>query len=102
MAEKPNCYACVHRGTVPGSAHSSCLHPATRAVHDNPGARLAGLLGKRTGLQVIPSQAAADLHIAAAAQGIRNGWFLWPVNFDPVWLERCDGFQARAAATVQP
>lgn len=24
--------------------------------------------------------------------GIRSGWFLWPLNFDPVWLESCDGF----------
>jgi hypothetical protein len=24
--------------------------------------------------------------------GIRKGWFLWPLNFDPVWLEKCDGF----------
>lgn len=25
--------------------------------------------------------------------GIRSGWFLWPYNFDPVWLESCDGFK---------
>jgi hypothetical protein len=24
--------------------------------------------------------------------GIRSGWFLWPINFDPVWLVSCDGF----------
>jgi len=24
--------------------------------------------------------------------GIRNGWFMWPLNFDPVWLDSCDGF----------
>lgn len=24
--------------------------------------------------------------------GIRKGWFMWPVNFDPGWLESCDGF----------
>ena len=24
--------------------------------------------------------------------GIRNGWFIWPLNFDPVWLVSCDGF----------
>ena len=28
-----------------------------------------------------------DLH------GIRNGWFFYPLNFDPVWLEECDGFK---------
>jgi hypothetical protein len=25
-------------------------------------------------------------------QGIRNGWFMWPLNFDPTWLLSCDGF----------
>jgi hypothetical protein len=25
-------------------------------------------------------------------QGIRNGWFMWPINFDPIWLISCDGF----------
>lgn len=24
--------------------------------------------------------------------GMANGWFFWPINFDPVWLEECDGF----------
>jgi hypothetical protein len=25
--------------------------------------------------------------------GIKMGWFLWPFNFDPVWLKSCDGFE---------
>jgi hypothetical protein len=25
-------------------------------------------------------------------QGVRQGWFNWPFNFDPVWLTTCDGF----------
>lgn len=24
--------------------------------------------------------------------GIKSGWFSWPLNFDPVWLESCNGF----------
>ena len=24
--------------------------------------------------------------------GIRSGWFIWPLNFDPVWLVECNGF----------
>ena len=24
--------------------------------------------------------------------GIKRGWFRWPLNFDPAWLEACDGF----------
>ena len=26
--------------------------------------------------------------------GIRSGWFYFPVNFDPVWLEECDSFES--------
>jgi hypothetical protein len=25
--------------------------------------------------------------------GIRSGWFFHPFNFDPTWLEECDGFE---------
>lgn len=24
--------------------------------------------------------------------GILNGWFMWPLLFDPCWLVSCDGF----------
>jgi hypothetical protein len=27
--------------------------------------------------------------------GIRNGWFRWPLNFDPIWLISCDGFSGK-------
>lgn len=35
---------------------------------------------------------AAKLHIQADPHGFRMGWFWWPVNFDPAWLQNCDGF----------
>jgi hypothetical protein len=62
--------------------------------------QLAAVLGKRSGLTWIPSTAARDLHIEFAAPGIRNGWAIWPVNFDPTWLERCDGFEAPIEESV--
>lgn len=27
--------------------------------------------------------------------GKRSGWFFGPINFDPVWLEECDGFEKK-------
>ncbi len=39
-----------------------------------------------------------DAHVTGKAHGIRKGWFFWPVNFDPVWLESCDGFKAEKEA----
>lgn len=33
------------------------------------------------------------LAITANPHGVKNGWFSWPFNFDPVWLESCSGFE---------
>jgi hypothetical protein len=91
---KPNCYTCRWRGDVPGDAHSSCQHPKAQATHTHPVNQLAAILGKRSGLDgCLLSQEATDLHIEAVPHGIRMGWFLWPVNFDPTWLVRCDGYE---------
>ncbi len=30
--------------------------------------------------------------VVGHAHGIRRGWFIWPLNYDPVWLVSCDGF----------
>jgi hypothetical protein len=97
------CYDCTYRETVPGSVHSACGHPATERLKANPMVALAGTLGKRGGPELLALaekqgvgvQRAADaLNIRAHFHGIKNGWFVWPVNFDPTWLENCDGFTA--------
>lgn len=95
MSEKPNCYQCKHMGSVIGSAHSSCHHPATQGAHTDP---LMGLLAifasvGRTEPQ-IAFKAAEELGISAVPHGVRNGWFNWPWNFDPVWLTSCTGFES--------
>lgn len=59
---KPNCYECIHRGDLPGNAHSHCNN----------------ILGVGV--------------MEANTYGVKMGWFLWPYNFDPVWLIKCDGF----------
>jgi len=33
--------------------------------------------------------------VKADYHGIKNGWFNYPFNFDPLWLEECDGFKAK-------
>ncbi len=35
---------------------------------------------------------ATDATVSADSHGIKNGWFLWPINFDPVWLLTCNKF----------
>ena len=87
---KPNCYECKYRGTfinIAGDAHTICHHPSVKQDSDPFGAMVDMLSGKNT-------KAAEVLNIKGNPQGIRGGWFMWPANFDPVWLENCDGFKA--------
>lgn len=64
MTDKNKCYECEYRGKVPGDCHSKCTHPE-----------------------------AMSLKVKGDEVGIRNGWFMWPYNFDPVWLIECNGFK---------
>lgn len=34
-------------------------------------------------------------NVKANPHGVKNGWFFHPVNFDPTWLEKCDGFKQK-------
>jgi hypothetical protein len=81
---KPDCYKCKYRRTIPGSAHTMCGHPD------------AGLNGEYDPFFALmdskTAAGAAKLGIVGDPNGIRGGWFIWPVNFDPVWLVACNGF----------
>jgi len=72
-----NCYQCKFRGNVAGSVHSSCQHPAVER-------------GKFE-LAVFFAMCPDAFHdtIIANRHGINQGWFVWPLDFDPVWLEKC-------------
>lgn len=96
------CYDCVHRRELRGSAHSACHHPATAAVHADPTAQMVGVIGRRSGVTLLPSTAAHELRIEGAVHGIVNGWFIWPVNFDPTWLLNCEGFTPIAQCPADP
>lgn len=86
--EKPNCYDCKYRGGVPGSAHSSCQHPDIDPI--NPWVEILAIM--RT---PVATPASVKLNIIGTSHGIKNGWFCWPFNFDPIWLENCDGFKKK-------
>lgn len=38
---------------------------------------------------------AVGAEVTGKETGIRRGWFWWPWNFDPVWLEECNGFKEK-------
>jgi len=83
---KQNCYKCKHKGDIPGDAHICCNHPLVNNEIDKCSALLNSLF-KNEEFYFEP------LKIKANEHGISKGWFNWPINFDHVWLENCDGFE---------
>jgi hypothetical protein len=75
---KPNCFTCAHRRDLAGDAHSSCS-----ALGDR------GLLAAGLFLRGQTELKAGAIHVRGATHGVRSGWFMWPINYDPVWLEIC-------------
>lgn len=90
--KKPNCYECAHRGTLPGDTHSKCVHPKIKGSAEDPLTNVLGILASAGRTSPLPLPAENPLNIKGDPRGIQNGWFNWPVNFDPVWLLNCDGF----------
>jgi len=90
MDKKFDCYKCKHRGTVPGDCHSCCKHPSVGDT--SPIGAIMGILASVG--RVSPVKKENSLNIKGVAHGINNGWFNWPYNFDPTWLENCDGFES--------
>lgn len=87
-----NCHECIHRRNIPGDAHSRCAHPINSTAQDNPMAELLAIMGKRAGsFQAVPLMDGKEF-VTLNAHGVRNGWVNYPFNFDPVWIETCQGY----------
>lgn len=94
--DKPDCYKCEYRMDVPGSTHSSCHHPMVKPILDDPIGQLLALFASISRLPtiIIPLES-FGIKVRGTATGIKNGWFNYPYNFDPIWLEECDGFKPK-------
>ena len=38
------------------------------------------------------------VNVTGDRYGRSQGWFFWPINFDPTWLISCDGFEKKEGA----
>lgn len=92
--EKFNCYKCEYRGCVPGSAHSCCNHPLVKQEKEDNFLSMFAIFASVGRCPAIIA-GAKKLNIKGHPQGIRNGWFNFPFNFDPTWLLNCDGFKQK-------
>lgn len=95
MEKVHNCYNCKYRGEIPGSAHSCCT--AIRAKFANPDDPRAILgevsLAFNTGSEIpgmlFPINEIKN-SISINEHGKKNGWALWPLAFDPIWIDKCE------------
>lgn len=91
---KKKCYDCKYRGSIPGDVHSCCKHPNLGNVTKDPLAGMMAIFASvgRVSPQMDIHAISKEFEIKANIHGIRNGWFNWPWNFDPIWLENCNAF----------
>jgi hypothetical protein len=84
---KPDCYNCKWRGTVPGSAHSSCKVISSNVSEDSKAMQLEIMLATHQ-VQLTNKETNEPL-VKLNETGIRGGWASWPLDFDPIWIESC-------------
>ena len=93
-----NCWSCKWVRTVPGSAHRRCAHPKLAAFYEllekQPMLELGLMLGS-VGRGPTMTASQNPLNVRGDPQGIAHGWFNWPYEYDPTWLENCDGYEAK-------
>ncbi len=87
MKKDHDCYTCVNRAEIPGSSHSHCnAYPVETSV-------LMSLI-------VIENDGKLEDHdnkvmLELDPHGMKMGWALWPINFDPVWVNICTFFKSK-------
>ena len=68
------------------------MHPLIGSKKDDPMTDLLTILGGRMTYKYSVVLAKV-MGVKGSSHGITNGWFNWPFNFDPVWLESCNMFE---------
>ncbi len=88
MKKKFDCWSCKYRDKVVGSCHICCNHPS---VNEQKEDKLMTQLAS-VGRVESETRNSKELNIKANQYGIKSGWFNFPFDFDPVWLQNCDGY----------
>ena len=83
-----DCYKCLMRGSVPGSAHSCCKALRHKAPHPNDPDVIKLETHLSIGLVELKGSEDEPL-ILINPHGRKNGWANWPLDFDPVWVSEC-------------
>jgi len=76
------CMKCRFREQLQHTHHSACSFPGSLKLE----AAILFMSGNIGGA------------VVANQHGVDNGWFNWPMNFDPVWLEKCSFYEEKENA----
>ena len=88
---------CLYQKSIQWNTHIRCVNPMI-GPQNGFGDMLS--IMNRAPKGILHSMAAKKLGIAGSAHGIKEGWFNWPYNFDPTWLDNCDGFRPAEVKTL--
>lgn len=83
-----NCRECKHSRSIPGDTHLSCVNPLVEHHPDKYISLLCIYRGVRSG-------AMKKMNVSCNPHGVNNGWCMWPLNFDPIWIETCVGYEEK-------
>lgn len=88
-----DCFSCIHKDFVPGSTHVICRHPFNDRIFKSRQGMiiLLQLATKGFTVQLTPK----ELNLKLNSSGIKGGWCNYPFDFDPIWIENCDGFEEK-------
>jgi hypothetical protein len=96
--KKFNCYNCEYREPCAGSAHSQCKHPSIKK--QDPMVELMAIFASVGRVTPPDTVYPKSMHMKFNEYGVRNGWCIFPVNFDPLWIENCDGYKSKTPRDV--
>jgi hypothetical protein len=52
------------------------------------------LIGISTGYAGRDMHLSESMVVRCSVRGVQSGWCMYPLNFDPIWIEQCTGFEA--------
>jgi len=91
----PSCKTrrCVHQRGIPGDCHIECAYPIIKDNITELFSDVFRILDGRGGPRCTLNSIMKQMGVRGDETGIKNGWFNWPFNFDPMWLICCAKFE---------
>lgn len=92
--KKHNCHTCKNKGSVAGSSHSNCtFFNQEQAIYIS----MLSLQSLEPLGRLINNKTKEDLGpvIKLNKTGVEGGWCIFPINFDPRWIEECKLYEEK-------